>query len=618
MPGGPLIQMRIESRIMTHRLCIVAAVLISSLTLKLSAQPALIIESGGVLTPELASYNVHFYDLDITLNPADSSVSGHVGIHFKVVQPTDRIALALDPRLDIHAVWRMAPERELPLLNKSDSFSSQAEHLSMVTGSGYSDHVQMLPARNPEDEALMQLQVRRSDSSRIFYVHFPETLQPGSRESITVSYSGRPRVAPRAPWDGGMVWKTTPSGDPWVGVAVQTTGAWLWWPNKDHPSDRADSVAISLTMPADLVVASNGRLRSVTNPDKGWKSWHWFVSTPINNYNVTVNAAPYEILSDTYTSIAGDEMELLFWILPEFIEQGRELFPQFAEQLRFMEQIAGPYPFRADKYGVAHAPYLGMEHQTLIAYGANFRNDNLFGRNTGFDDLHQHELAHEWWGNMVTAWDWRDFWIHEGFGTYMQALYAEHLGGMEVYRDMMGLMRLRMRPEADLEVAPRQSMTSVEITRGTRGGDVYYKGAMVLHTLRYYLGDDTFFRVLRRFAYPDPGLEHATDGSPMRFVTTDDFLHLAEQISGRDLHWFFEVYLRQPALPGLIVDRSQELLQLQWEVPGERSFPMPVQIRINGEITTFIPNENGIIALEISDDAHVEIDPYRWLLKKSP
>lgn len=586
------------------------------LCIDLNAQSPLVFESGGTLTAELTSYNVHFYDLDLTLNPADSTVGGDVEIHFQVVQPTDRIALALDPRLQIESVWRLPAGDVMRFQNHSKSYPSQADFLRRVMDSTPDELPGELSGRISAVERGRQLGIQRTDSSRTFYVTFPETLQPGSREVISIRYSGQPRVAPRAPWDGGMVWAKTPSGDPWVGVAVQTTGAWLWWPNKDHPSDRADSVAVSLTMPDDLVVASNGRLRSVTIPEKGWKSWHWFVSTPINNYNVTVNAAPYKLLSDTYVSIAREEMEILFWILPEFLEEGRELFPQFAQQIRYMEEIAGPYPFRAEKYGVAHAPYLGMEHQTLIAYGASFRNDNLFGRNAGFDDLHQHELAHEWWGNMVTAWDWRDFWIHEGFGTYMQALYAEHLGGREAYRDMMGLMRMRMRPEADLEVAPRESMTSVEITRGTRGGDVYFKGALVLHTLRFYLGDDLFFNLLRRFAYPTPELEASTDGSAMRFVTTDDLLHLAESLSGESLSWFFEVYLRQPELPELIVKRTGSLLQLQWKVPGDHPFPMPVPIQINGDVTLFTPGDSGGILLEVAEDAVVEIDPERWLLRK--
>lgn len=538
-----------------------------------SAQQLMQYESGGKLTPGLAAYNVQFYELDLKVNPNDSTVTGHVDIHFDIVHPANRIELALDPGMAIHSAIRVDSDR---------------------------------------DETL---QINRSDTTRTFDLYFRETLQPGSREVVRIHYGGVPRVAPRPPWDGGFVWDRTPSGDPWVGVTVQTTGAWLWWPNKDHPSDRPDSVSINLTMPDDLVVASNGRLRGTSVPKEGWKSWHWFVSTPISNYNITLNAAPYDIISDTYTSISGDEMDIIFWILPEYLEEGKQLFPQLPEQIRFMEEIAGPYPFRADKYGLAHAPYLGMEHQSINAYGANFQNNNLFGVEIGFDDLHQHELAHEWWGNMVTAYDWRDFWIHEGIDTYMQALYAEHLGGTEPYNRLIRVFRQRMAANPTLEVAPRRSMSSLDITQGNRGGDVYYKGAMFMHTLRYVVGDKLFFKVLRRFAYPDPELEKVSDGSYMRFATTDDLLHLTEKITGMELGWLFEVYLRQPQLPELVTSRSEGILTLRWVVPDGLRFPMPVTLNIGEEIVTLVPNDDGNIIIELDDDIQVVADPGEWILK---
>ncbi|WP_069129938.1 M1 family metallopeptidase [Rhodohalobacter halophilus] len=532
----------------------------------------LVYESGGELPPEKASYDVHYYDLNLKIDPADSTVSGNVGIHFHVVHPTNVIALDLDPRLSIESVNWIGDERERPI------------------------------------------QLERNSSSKTFYLYFPETLQPGLSTSVDVAYSGQPIVGDNPPWTGGMVWDRTPSGEPWVGVAVQSLGAWTWWPNKDHPTDKADSVAINYTMPENLVVAANGRSRGVTEHDDGWKTSHWFVSSPINNYNVTVNAAPYETISETFTSTAGDEMEITFWFLPEFREQSERLFPQFAEQIRFLEEIVGPYPFRADKYGVAHAPYLGMEHQSIIAYGASFENDNLFGQNAGYDDLHQHELAHEWWGNLVSVWDWRDFWIHEGIGTYMQPLYAEHLNGEESYREMMEFLRTRIR--STRATAPRESsMSSLDIREGERGGDVYYKGAWFMHTLRYVVGDENFFRILRRFAYPTEEMESITTGEQVRYATTDDLLHLAEDISGMDLAWLFEVYLRQAEMPELSVTRAGLQVVMQWHIPGNINFPMPVEVRVNEEWITLVP-ENNRISFEIPESADFEVDPHHWILKK--
>lgn len=532
----------------------------------------LIYESGGVLQPQQAVYNVTYYDLNLKVNPADSTVSGYVGITFEMTGPSNEIELALDPGMSV-------------------------EKVKMAGSEG------------------SELHFKHGDEGKALRVYFTETLQVRTEKTIEVHYSGKPKVANNPPWDGGMVWDRTPSGDPWVGVATQTDGAWIWWPNKDHPSDKADSVSINLMMPDELVVASNGRFKGETDHGDGWKTWHWFVSTPINTYNITLNAAPYETIEDTYTSTAGDEIDIIFWILPEYMEQGKELFPQFAEQLRFMEEVAGPYPFRADKYGVAHAPYLGMEHQTLIAYGANFQNDNLFGQNAGFDDLHQHELAHEWWGNLVSAWDWRDFWIHEGIGTYMQPLYAEHLGGEESYREMMEYLRTRITSQT--EVAPRRSMSSLEISGGGRGGDVYFKGAWVMHTLRYLVGDEDFFTIIRRFAYPDPELEKRTDGSAVRFATTDDLLHLAEDISGMELDWFFELYLRQPQLPLLHEEIRGGELHLRWDVPEGYSFELPVEIEVNGERKR-VDMDGGSAVLSIPDGADVRTDPYHRILKADP
>lgn len=543
----------------------------------LSIQPAhsqeVMYDSGGDLTPELAAYNVNFYDLNLTVNPEDSTVSGFVDIHFDVVQPTNEIAISLDPRLDISSVDRIS-----------------------------------------QDSSASNLKFFRTDTSRTFNVEYPATLQPGESEQVRITYGGKPRVAPNPPWDGGMVWDTTSTGEPWVAVTVQADGAWIWWPNKDHPSDKADSVAINVTMPDDLVVASNGHLRGESNSEDGWKTWNWFVSTPINNYNVTVNAAPYEIIEETYTGTNGDEFPVKFWVLPENLEEGKELFPQFIDQLHFLEEILGPYPFRADKYGVAHSPHLGMEHQTLIAYGSGFENGSLSDGQAKFDDLHQHELAHEWWGNLVSAWNWRDFWIHEGIGTYMQPLYSEHLGGEEAYKQSMEYLRFRMADNPEMAVAPRESMSTYEITQGTRGGDVYFKGAWFLHTLRYVVGDDAFFTILRRFAYPTEQMESVTDGSHVRFATTDDLLYLAEDISGQDLDWLFDVYLRQPELPVLNASRNGNMVTLRWDVPEGLNFPMPIEVKIDGEVVTLSPDNNRI-SFEVGQTVEVEADPDKKILK---
>jgi len=552
-----------------YRIFTILTALFLGLFYSLAAQDSPVYESGGELMYEQAAFDVHHYDLDLKVNPSDSTISGTVLVMADVVHPTNVIVLDLDPRLKIVSIFKKDGRKK------------------------------------------RMLNFLASEESKHVRIYFTRTYQPGERFEVVVSYHGKPLVAANPPWDGGFVWDQTPSGDPWIGVACQTIGAWVWWPNKDHPSDKPDSVSLNFTLPEDLIVAANGQLRGTSDAGNGWKTWHWFNSTPISNYNVTLNAAPYITISENYESVSGDEMEITFWVLPEYEQEGAELFPQFIEQIRFLEEILGPYPFRADKYGVAHAPYLGMEHQSIIAYGADFRDGNLFGQSSRFDDLHQHELSHEWWGNMVSAWDWRDFWIHEGFGTYMQALYAEHLGGEQAYRELMEVFQRRV--VSRKQIAPRSFMSTIEIYGSGRGGDIYFKGASFLHTLRYLIGDELFFKSLRRFAYPTEELESVTDGSHIRFATTDDYLNLINQLTDEDYAWVFEVYLRNTSLPVLRKIRDSERLTLEWGMTDQLSFPMPVEISIDGERKLLTP-ENGKMVIMVPDQAEVKIDPDNWIL----
>jgi aminopeptidase N len=305
-------------------------------------------------------------------------------------------------------------------------------------------------------------------------------------------------------------------------------------------------------------------------------------------------------------SVAGDTFPVIFWVLPENKEKGEAFMAEILEHLRFFERFCGPYPFRGDKYGVVETPHLGMEHQSIIAYGNKYRGDPNFD----YDWLHHHELAHEWWANLVTARDWADFWIHEGIGTYMQPLYLEERFGREAYQKKMKIDLLRVMNNAPVAPAPPRTSDSIYFSKtGTDapGGDIYFKGSWVCHSLRWLLGDETFFKVLRRWAYPDPELEKTTDGSAVRFSDTDELLAIAEEVSGRKLGWFFEVYLRRGPLPVLAVERDGGTLSLRWEAPDELPFPMPVEVIVGGEARR-VPMEGGEATLEVGE-AEVEVDP---------
>ena len=253
-----------------------------------------------------------------------------------------------------------------------------------------------------------------------------------------------------------------------------------------------------------------------------------------------------------------------------------------------------------------------MEHSTAIAYGNQFRYSQ-----DGTDWLMLHEFGHEWWANLVTAADWKDFWIHEGFQSYMDTLYQEYLHGREAY---LQAMRQRRRSIRNMQpVAPREAKIAYQVYMAEpdyvkSDGDIYGKGALILHTLRYLIGDKAFFRSLHRMAYPDPELEKATDGRQVRLVTTDDFLTIAEQESGMKLDWFFELYLRQPKLPRLVTEISEGKMRLKWSAPNNLPFPMPIDVRINGEMKRIEIGQNGA---EISFTGTApEIDPEHWVLRE--
>jgi len=542
------------------------ALIALSATTPLSAQTRDTYDSGGTLPADQAAYDAVYYDLDVRVEPADSSILGSLTMTALLQAAEQAIGLDLDPLLEVHGVQ-----------------------------AGIGSDLQPVNWEREGGRILIEL---------------PADASVGEPFSVRVGYGGQPRVAPRPPWDGGFTWAYTTDGSPWIATSNQMIGADVWWPVKDHVSDKPDSMTIRVTVPEPLVVATNGRLRSVEQAEPGYTTYDWFVSTPISTYNVSLNIAPYVQLDTTLTSLTGETFPISFWVLPEDEEKGRVLLDEIVEHVRWFEITVGPYPFRIDKYGVAQTPYLGMEHQSIIAYGANFSNGAMTGGvDWGFDALHHHELSHEWWGNMLTNADWKDMWVHEGFGTYMQALYIEDTQGIDRYHSYMNSFSRRIGNQKP--VAPRETTSAQEIYAGH---DIYFKGAWVLHTLRYLIGDDAFKLSLRRMAYPDQESWRASDGTQVRFVDTDDYLATAEEVSERELDWFFDVYLHSAELPTLELTRREGALDLAWSAPDSLPFPMPVDVQVNGQ-TQRVEMPDGKATVDIPAGATVAVDPEGWILK---
>jgi len=507
-------------------------------------------ESGGELRPTMAAYDVQHYALDVAVDPENQRISGRNVVSVNVLDETQVFEIDLDDRLDV---------RTLSVDDRNILFK---HHDGLISAK----------LRTP--------------------------WQRGERRRIEIVYEGQPKTAMRPPWIDGFVWSETPSGEPWIGVTSEGSGGDTWWPCKDHPSDEPDlGMTIVLTVPQGLVGLSNGRPLGDRHNDDGTVTSEWKVSGPINNYGVTLNIGPYVPLESVYRGVNADRHEtIVFWAIPEFLEDSRRLWEQMPKLLEIFGRRFGEYPFFDDKLWVVHAPYLGMEHQTLIAYGGDF-TDTAFG----FDWVLAHELAHEWWGNKVTASDWGDVWLHEGFSSYAEALVVLDTLGEDRYLDYMHELRGRMTNHAPMVIGPHATSGQAIVP------DAYGKGAWVIHMLRYLLGGDALDEILRRFAdgkYP---------GS-CRFATTQDFVDLVEEVAGQDLGWFWNRYLHTAALPVWTMARTTaagtDRVAIAWDDPA---FEMPLPVRI-GDSIELIAMPGGRTELVIDPQTEVVIDPRREVL----
>lgn len=416
-----------------------------------------------------------------------------------------------------------------------------------------------------------QLQYNRKHNA--VFINLKNPIKPSKKDSIRVYFSGNPVVARNAPWDGGFVFTKDKEGNHWIAVAVQGTGASLWYPNKDHQSDEPEEALIEVEVPNGLMNVSNGRFQGEKDMGDGYTRWSWKVTNPINNYNIVVNIANYVHFSDKYK-----DLDLDYYVLPYNLEKAKKQFEEVKPMMDCFYEKFGEYPFAEDGFKLVETPYLGMEHQSAVAYGNHYMKgylgNDLSGTGIGllWDYIIIHESGHEWYGNSITAKDIADMWIHEGFTAYTEAVYVECRWGKEKALEYLkGVSR---------GVGNKSPIIGDYGVNSEGSGDMYMKGANLLNTIRSIYNDDKlWWKTLKN--YTETYKHKIIDTK-----TTEDFFDNATKV---DLKPVFDQYLRHAALPHLEFKKEGNIVSYRWKA-DVKDFKMPVDIFIAGKETRLHPS----------------------------
>ena len=468
----------------------------------------------GGLRIERTSYDVKRYDLNITINPEQKSIKGFNEITFDVVIPTQKIQLDLFENM------------------KVDSIVWNAKKLNY-----------------------------KRDNDAVF-IDFPEKLASRSNHKLKFYYSGNPRIAKNAPWDGGFVFSKDKAGKDFIAVAVQGTGASLWYPVKDSQTDEPDNGAtIKVAVPNGLMNVSNGRFLGSQDLKNGYTRWDWEVKNPINNYTITVNIADYVHIQDKMP-----DLDLDYYVLRENEAKAREHFMEVKPMMECFQSKFGRYPFWEDGYKLVETPYLGMEHQSAVAYGNKYKKGymgfDLSGTGVGmfFDYITIHETGHEWFGNSITSMDIADMWIHEGFTTYSETVFIECIKG---YDDAMKYINGQAK-----NVRNDKPIIGQYGVNNEGSGDMYYKGSLLLNTLRHIIGDDEkWWKMVYDYS----------ETFKKKIITSDTVIDYFNKASGTDLTPVFRQYLYTNQLPIFIYKIKGDYLYYSWDNVNE-DFNMPIDI----------------------------------------
>ncbi len=482
----------------------------------------------GAYGPERANNDLLHYTLDVRVDPAAKTITGTVAVRFRMLQDASRIQLDLTPTLNIDSV-RMGGKN---------------------------------------------LKYERAGTP--FFVDFAKPLKRGKTYEVAVAWSGTPKAIGRF---GGMVYGTDPQGRPWIYTSCEDDGASIWWPNKDQWRDEPqEGVDMHVQVPTGLTAVSNGRLLGSHDVGGGYTQWDWRVTYPINNYDVSLNIGTYAHWSDKLASQSGN-VDMDFYVQPENLEKAHTQFAQAKGMLDVFQKYFGQYPFVRDGYKLVEVPYAGMEHQSAVAYGNGFKNSYLGPDWTGvgisprFDFIIIHESGHEWFGNSVSAADPADMWIQEGFCTYMEDVFVEAMYGHADAVRYIDSLRPKVRYQRPI-LQPRGGNADPPI-------DQYFKGALMLNTLRSAVNDDakwfsTLHDVATHFAYKN--------------ILTEELVAYMNQRLGLDYTPVFNAYLKYTAIPDLELryNDAAGTVDYRWDSPVA-NLNLPVRVGDAARWTTVQP-----------------------------
>ena len=482
----------------------------------------------GSITPERAWWDLTYYHLDIKVEPDKKYISGSNTVGYKVLESNKVMQIDLQKPMKITSITSK---------NKELKFTRE--------GNAY-------------------------------FVELRKKQKKGDVNYIKINYEGFPKEAIRAPWDGGLSWKKDENDNHFIATSCQGLGASVWWPNKDHMYDEVDSMLISVNVPKNLTNVSNGRLKKITELDDGTRTFDWFVTNPINNYGVNINIGDYVNFSEVYKGEKGD-LDIDNYVLSYNLEKAKEQFKQVPMMIEAFEHWFGPYPFYEDSFKMVEVPYLGMEHQSSITYGNKFQNGylgrDLSGSGWGlkFDYIIIHEGGHEWFANNITYKDVADMWVHEGFTCYSENLYVDYFFGKDASAEyVIGTRR---------GISNKKPIIGQYDVNREGSGDMYSKGANLLHTIRQLTNNDELWRQTLRGLNKE--FYHST-------VTTQEIEEYISKSIGMDLSKVFDQYLRDYRIPVFEYDINNGVLSYRWNDVIE-GFDMPIEVKIDGETKLLQP-----------------------------